>query len=261
MRSLKRRPEDRFDAAADLRAALLDTGVARPRRTPAEPPAPPVEAEPEPKSFARSERRWLFPALFILLIAAALTVAWLLVRETELVSPGDPTHGHHGAGTPRTGAARPRRRRHVRPQGRGEPGENDERAPDAVDGDATTAWTTELYDTATFFGSKNGVALPSASNSRARSPEYGRRLTNGWSGELYVLGSDPAGEDIEALTPAAEFTDVRGPVEVELDGTADPGSFVVLWITDLGEPVRDENPSHRVEITDVTVTGRPAPGA
>ena len=264
MRSLERRPEDRFDAAADLRAALLDTGVAQaaPAHR-AEPPAPPAEPEPEPESFARSERRWLFPALFILLIAAALTVAWLLVRETELGSPGDPAPTDTAAPAP----AEPERLDVAGvdtydPQGRGEPGENDELAPDAVDGDATTAWATELYDTATFFGSKNGVGL----SLRLEQPSEvtGARITgstNGWSGQLYVLASEPDGEDIEALTPVAEFTDVRGPVEVELDGTAGPGSFVVLWITDLGEPVRDEDPSHRVEITDVTVTGRPAPGA
>ena len=41
--------------------------------------------------FGRSERRWLFPALFILLIGAALVVAGLLLRETTDPSD-DPSH-------------------------------------------------------------------------------------------------------------------------------------------------------------------------
>lgn len=265
MRTLARDPDDRFDAAADLRAALLDTGYAAPAPVPAAAAPPTVlDEEPEPQSFARSERRWLFPALFILLIAAALTVAWLLVSGTDLdVSGDDPPSDTTEAPLPPAPA-----RLELAgvdtydPQGRGTPGENDELAPGAIDGDATTAWSTELYDTPSFFGSKRGVGL----SFRLEQPSEvtAARLTgstNGWSGRLYLLDSDPAGEDIESLSPVAEFDDVRGPVEVEVPQPVEAASFVVLWITDLGEPVRDEDPSHRVEIADVTVTGRPAPGA
>ncbi len=88
LRTLQREPDDRFDSAADLRAALMDTGV----RPPVPPPVVLAEVDVEPyddePSFARSQRGWLFPALFILLVATAVTVAGLLVRETTLDDGG-----------------------------------------------------------------------------------------------------------------------------------------------------------------------------
>ncbi|MFM7068233.1 MAG: protein kinase domain-containing protein [Actinomycetes bacterium] len=75
MRALERSPADRFDTAADFRAALLQrasTTHAFPEISPA------VEYDDEPtmerESFTRSERTWLLPALFILLIAVAVIV-------------------------------------------------------------------------------------------------------------------------------------------------------------------------------------------
>jgi serine/threonine-protein kinase len=134
MRVLSREPDQRFDSAADLRAALLDTGV--PPATPAPEPLPPVHDEPtaEAESFARSERGWLVPALFILLIATAITVAGLLLRETAIGSDDGPATTSSTA-APTTTAVPLSQAVPFDPQGKGRPGENDELAANAIDGD------------------------------------------------------------------------------------------------------------------------------
>ena len=173
MRVLSRDPDQRYDSAADLRAALLDTGL---------PPAAPVpaaltEVEEEPtaetESFARSERGWLVPALFILLIATAITVAGLLLRETAIGSD-DPTTTTTAA-VPTTGAVALGPAVPFDPQGKGEPGENDQLAAQALDGDAATAWRTEAYDTPDFFGSKTGVGLGVVVGAADRGTRVGHR--------------------------------------------------------------------------------------
>lgn len=266
MRVLSREPEQRYDSAADLRAALLDTGVPRPATTPAPPPVPELDDEPtaEHESFARTERGWLVPALFILLIATAVTVAGLLLRESGLGSgPGSPNDSGNEAtaiGRVGFGSADP-----FDPQGRGTPGENDDLAGAAIDDDATTAWRTETYDTPDFFGSKTGVGLAFGLDTAAESLAFELRgSTNGWSGELFVLGAEQraagglASFDPDGTPPTAELTEVRGPVRIELGGrTLGPEDQLLVWITDLGDPV--EPGRHRVELSDGWLEGRVGP--
>ena len=261
MRVLSRDPDQRYDAAADLRAALLQTGVPAAPAAPAPSPEPLDEPTAENESFARSERGWLVPALFILLIATAITVAGLLLRETAIGSDDvDST----------TTSAPPAVTEPVAfaealtfdPQGRGEPGENDRLAPAAIDGDPTTAWRTEAYDTPDFFGSKTGVGLGLvvAAPSEAISVDLGGS-TNGWAAEIYVIGADELGDDgldgidPDGRDPDAVIDDVRAPVSVQLGGRElGPGDVVLVWITDLGEP--DDDGRHRVEVAEVTLQAR-----
>ena len=257
MRALAREPDDRFASAAAFRAALLDTGIApavpAPEAHRAEETAP---SAPVP-TFGRSERRWLFPALFILLIGTAVTVAGLLLRETTGPSddPATPSTAVEGADPQplaTDGAVT------YDPQGRGEAGENDDLAARALDGDDATAWRTESYDEPTFFGSKTGVGLAAVLDGRsAVSRLRVSGSTNGWDGAVYVVDAgDLDGFDPAATQPAATVADVRGAVDADLGGAT--GSIVLLWITDLGDP--GDGDRHRVEISELTPIGVPAPG-
>jgi eukaryotic-like serine/threonine-protein kinase len=261
MRVLARDPDGRFESAAGLRAALLDTGVA-----PTPPRVDPRELDAEPpagtESFSRSERGWLLPALFIALVASSLTVAGLLLRgtafDTGITGPTTTTA---------VAAAPPGPLRIVEaiphdPRGRGQPGENDDLAPLAVDGDAGTAWRTESYDTRTFFGSKTGVGLGVALQDRSvvdRLRVTGS--TNGWSGSIVVIDAPELGDiDPDELDPVATITDVRGPLDLDLSAAAAAnrtGRVVLVWITDLGEP---DGERHRVELSEVAVEGTGAGG-
>ena len=249
MRSLQRDPDDRFDSAADLRAALLDTGI-----EPVAPVPDPVELEApepdEPTSFARSERGWLLPALFILLIATAITVAGLLLRETAVRSDGTTSSTTEVPAAP-AAAITPLTASAFDPYG--DQGENDSLAPDAVDGDATTAWNTEGYDQQTF-GTKSGVGLAvelGGPHDVARVQIDGS--TNGWGGEIFVVDdSVPIDEfDPDTATPVATLEDVRTPLDVQI--TPSTGSRIVIWITDLGDAPEGER--HRVEFGEVRVVG------
>lgn len=262
LRTLQREPGDRFDSAADLRAALLDTGVPV---TTAAPPAPAhtVESdvvEPTP-SFARSERGWIYPTLFILLVATAITVAGLLVRQTtnspDSSGPNTTSSIIAAPATVAIAGAIP-----FDPQGKGEPGENDRLKGDAIDGDTSTAWRTESYDTPGFFGSKKGVGLGLRLAQRSQIDKVTiDGSSNGWSGAVYVVdANDLAGVDPGALQPVALLDDVRGPVDADLSTLSEAsraGSVVLIWITGLGDPV--EGGKHRVEVSEVTIDGSAAP--
>jgi hypothetical protein len=243
----------------------LDTGLP--------PVAAPVAAAPsieqdavdeEGESFARSERGWLVPALFILLIATAITVAGLLLRETAIGSD-DAAVTTSTTAAPATAPVVIAEAVPFDPQGRGEPGENDELAPNAIDDDPTSAWRTESYDTADFFGSKTGVGLGLVLGQATRAQTLTiDGSTNGWGGRLYVLEADKLGDGLEGidpdvLEPDAVLEDVRGPLTVELGGRElAEGDVLLLWITNLGEP--QDGGRHRVEIAQVSLQGRSTGG-
>ncbi|CAN5477210.1 hypothetical protein BH10ACT3_BH10ACT3_12980 [soil metagenome] len=263
MRTLQRDPDDRYDSAADLRAALLDTGVQPVVTSPPPPPEVSVDPASPPPSFARSERGWIYPTLFILLVATALIVAGLLVRETtsKQNSPTPTTTPAPTVTTPATislSEAIP-----FDPQGKGEPGENNQLSQDAIDGNANPAWRTESYDTPGFFGSKKGVGLGVRLDQRTQVDRV--RITgstNGWSGSVLIVdAADLADVDPSKMEPVERLDDVRAPIDLDL-GTvpvaARSGKIVLIWITDLGDPV--EEGRHRVELAEIDVDGTAAPG-
>ncbi len=248
MRALRRDPAERFDDAAEFRAALLETAPPRPLAVAGVPTiASSGELHPRPSEapgFGRSERRWLVPALGIIMIAGALVVAGTLLRQNTSDSVTPPSTLPPPAEAPVVASVGT-----FDPSGTGAPGENDQLAPAAVDGNIATAWRTETYDTSTFFPGKDGVGLlvqldrPALLDSVTvdSSP-------NGWSGEIYLVTQgempDPATGE-----PAAVLTDVRDERKVPLGGARADG--VLLWITDLG----DGTGAHRVEIAEISVEG------
>lgn len=265
MRTLERDPSDRYASAADLRAALLALDEVPPPPPPEVPAAEPFDDEEEftheHPTFARSERRWLVPALFIVMIAVAATVAGLLLRDSAMTTFGDPdspvddrpdpiAHQFNGA---------------IAFDPQGGDGENDRRAPDAIDGDVSTFWPTESYDARTFFGSKTGVGLAVTLAQPIELSELSiDGSTNGWSASIFVLDSaergaqDPAaaleGVDPEQLSATATIENATGPQKVTFGpGSEVNGDLVLIWITDLGE--RGDNGRHRVEINEVRVIG------
>ncbi|MFZ4668609.1 MAG: protein kinase domain-containing protein [Microthrixaceae bacterium] len=253
MVALALEPDDRFATAADFRAALMGGHAVV--------AGPPVGYEPEldpyddETSFSRSERSWLLRALLIILVGAALTVAGLLLRETQ--QPVEPN------GTePSTADIEPSQLPIARvstfdPQGSGTRGENDAQASNVADGNGSTAWSTEQYDQADFFGEKTGVGVGLVLESRSQVDQVRiASSANGWSGAIYVIDAESTERiDLGELEPAARVDDVQGTVTVDTGGAT--GRIVLLWITNLGDPSGDR---HRVEVTALEASGRPAPG-
>ncbi len=259
MKGLERWPDDRFDSAADYRAALLQQSPAQAGDTPALPrtfpdDVPEYDTEPtmERESFSRSERSWLFPALGILLVAVAVAVAGLLFQRTT--ADTDAT----GASTTTVTAAPDGTLRLASvgtfdPQG--DQAENDAAAGTVADGNVATGWSTEVYNAAGFTSAKDGVGLVLnlAGTSRVDRLELDS-APEGWSGAVYVL---PAGglEDFDPEAAQADGT-VDGAatsVNVGLDGRQ--GAVVLVWFTDLGP--ENQSAQFQVTVNEARVFGSP----
>jgi serine/threonine protein kinase len=243
MSALARDPGARFTDAAEFRASLLFlAGDTQPQAVVQAPPEVREDPGTQP-GFGRSERRWLLPALGILLIGTALVVAGLLLRSTSEDSTAPTTTLPPDFDGPRFSAVST-----FDPSGTGEPGENDDLAPLSIDGDSSTAWRTEQYEDRGFFPGKDGVGLVL----ELASPSTLDRLDvvgsdNGWSGEVHLLQEgEPMDPD---APPAATLSDVRSPRSIPLGGARADG--VLLWITDLG----NDAGSHTVEIAEVSAQG------
>ncbi len=266
VRAMARRPEDRFASVAELRAALLATGrtrvpttgpdadrtvvtdltvaAAAPRdATTAVPPTPtpsPTDpVEPPVGPVTRRRRRWVVATVVGLAVVVALVVAALLVTRTragddllDAVEP-DPTP---------TAPVPVMSVRAFDPVG-GD-GENDALAPAAVDGDPTTAWRTERYDSRSFGNLKPGVGLAvQLDGGQALDTLTVRSPSTGWAAQVYV--ADRAADDLVGWgEPVTSASGIDGDATFALDGAE--GRWVLLWITDLGE-----GPG-RVEIAELT---------
>lgn len=235
MKALSLDPDRRHQSASALWAdlqSLPDDDVPFPPR-----PAADATAVGDAPSFARSERSWLVPALLVSLVAIALGLAWVLIGGNDArrdlfdlvdrVTPGGGTAQAVGAPIPVV-AATP----FDPPPGDGR--EHDDRAPLAIDGDLSTAWTTERYDSRLLGGLKDGVGLVLDLGDVATVDRV--VLTSpatGWSATLHVA--------VEPGTTHADWGPVVGSVDgggegetaVEVEPTT--GRYVLVWITDLGD--------------------------
>jgi hypothetical protein len=258
MRSIARNPNDRYPNAGEFRAALLATKVARLQpadhdddRTPVYSPAPPVGATPDPPR-RRGRRGSLVGWLVFLLIVAALAVAGVLLftsgsfdhllGEVKDKYPDVPIPG-----APSTEPLSLTRAVPFDPLGDGE--ESNGTAAFAIDGNATTAWRTEGYDTRHLGGLKPGVGVWV----ELSQPAEVRRVkviskTQGWAAEVYVA-ERPARSLADWGQPVARAKDIAGNAEFDVDSVR--GRYVLLWITDLG----NGPPRVFAEISELQVLG------
>jgi serine/threonine-protein kinase len=257
-RAMARRPEDRYPTMSDLRVALqaVDAGAIRPLTD-----ATRTLPTPGPRQrFAESERAWLVPAVFVVVVAVSLAVAAILIGRTdtghEIVRRAREAVG--AAGTPSSattsppavtpGSVRPVRAESFDPPP-GDGAEHDAELANLLDGDPATIWTTEGYN-ARAFGTKSGVGLvlELAVSSRLDALTV-HSDTPGWAGEVHL--SDSPGSRLDAWGVAIDHhTQIDGSQQFDLQGRS--GRFVLLWITDLGAGARP-----RVEIRDIELRARP----
>jgi tRNA A-37 threonylcarbamoyl transferase component Bud32 len=255
MRLLAREPAHRYPTAIDARAALLGAGaddrasggdetIAEPVPLALAPPGPPpggaagdatawdaAQATP-PAGFAASERRWLVPTLLVVLAAVALGVAGLLLQGTGdgLFGDGDGDEPPPEAGADEAQPATIVRSVDFDPQG-GD-GEHADEAPLAFDGDGSTSWSSENYESPEWGGLKDGVGLALVLDEAGplRALELDTPLS-GWQAEIYVSGDDPGQLDRLAAwgRPVAELASGdEGPARVEFEAQ---GSAVLVWFT------------------------------
>ena len=234
MKALAIDPDDRYDSASALWADLQATEVGAEDVAPARVNGPRTDATAvvDQRSFSRDERTWLVPALIVSLVAVALGVAWMLIGGTEArqdlfdlvdrVAPGGDPAPAVVEGT----VAVP-----FDPVG-GD-GEGNDEAALAVDGDPSTAWTTETYTTRELGGLKPGVGLfVDLGGARDVQEVVVDSSSGGWAGKIFV--ADQPGFSLEDWgDPVATIEDgAVGETTVDLDGRT--GAYVLLWVTNLG---------------------------
>ena len=239
MRALARQPDDRFPDAAAMRRALLAAG-ADPSQAPAvaqaavaansaerpavtnlaPPPAPPAHHQPPAEQAPGGRRRWPWALAGGLLIAAVGVglVAWIGTQAGSSASPKLTVTGVSafdpfdttGVGT-----------------------ENNGDLKAITDGDPTTSWRTERYQSADVEAYKGGVGLVATV---AGAKDLDRILigtpAGGWSARVYVSdGSIPTnlpgwGQPVNTVTDVP-----TGTVTVPLKGHR--GTAVLIWFTRL----------------------------
>lgn len=247
MRALARQPEARFQTAAELRRALLDIDLSRhddPSDGTSLLPAP-DDTDDQPTGFAASERSWLVPAAFIIVVALTLGVVGALLGRTSV---GENILDAVRPGTDSSGQAVTIADAHsFDPEG-SDRTENEARTRLAVDGDQATSWTTDTYKRRELGGLKNGVGLVLTAAATAEFREL--RITSptrGWRAEVFVSDDDPStlagwGEPVDQVVGTAQT------VIAKLGGRE--GRAVLLWVTDLGDCAR----GCKLELTEAQLT-------
>jgi eukaryotic-like serine/threonine-protein kinase len=231
-RALAKDPAHRFPSMAalarELRACLAEAdGSAPPPPPPEDDAALTVVRRPAP----RRRRRPLALYWVLALVAAGAALAVVLVVG------GAGHHGELGGGRSPGAAVRLTGLAGYDPQGDGS--EHNELAPRATDGNPSTAWTTEHYDSQAFGGLKTGVGLMLDAGGPVKLTSLTVSTPSpGFTAEIQA-GSSSSG----SFTDDSSSRTVNGTTTFTLDGQT--AQYYVVWITQLP-------PSGRAEISEVT---------
>jgi hypothetical protein len=225
LRALARDPDERFQSAEEMRAALdrmVGHGAVSAPAGPATRPEPRTE-DLSARSFLRT---WLLVPLGILALAAVVVVAGLLLGGLELGGPLGIRPAPQGNGGPYRIASV----EDYDPEsddGR----EHPELAELAIDGDRASAWTTERYDSPELGGLKSGVGLL-LDLGRPREVGAVRILTNLPDWRFELRGSTD-GSSFSRLPNADGETSFAADADTIAEVEPVRLRYLVVWITDL----------------------------
>jgi eukaryotic-like serine/threonine-protein kinase len=259
MRALARQPGDRYRSAESMRAALeravgsTDLSATKPFPVRGTGP-PPRPAEPHGAGSAASVfRSWMLLPLIVVVLAAAAIAGGLALGRLELggplgvrAAPNSPGGGETGAPSAISLVAV----RDVDPQGDG--AEHPEDAGLAIDGDRSTAWSTDHYNSAEFGGLKDGLGLFLDLGARVRVERIILASSiAGWTFEIKAASSPQAtAETIPSTDGSTTFTvGSKGTVAIDLRPTETSG--LLVWITRLGA----DDGRYAASIGEITVEG------
>jgi len=243
-RALVKDPARRFSSmsafAAELRACLaeLDAGSAAADDSALTLVSPPVSRPAPPPGPARrvKRRRRVPPWVFVALApaAAAFVAVFLIARPDHTGSGG----GGGGSGGGTGAAVQLQGVGDYDPQGTGS--EHSDTAPSATDGDTSTVWMTEHYNSQDFGGLKDGLGLVLDAGSAVKLASLMLTTpTPGFTAEIQA-GDSPTG----GFVPDSSSQTVSGTTATfTLDGKT--AQYYVVWITQLP-------PGGRAEISEVT---------
>jgi serine/threonine-protein kinase len=228
LRAMAKRPDDRYATAGRLQTALLSVDL----RADDVDPILAHEREITPPSgvpkFRDSERSWLVPVVLIVILAVTLGVVGVLFARSDtgqelLDLPGGGSAKAQPVQVAGTSAFDPG----------GDRREHDGELVNLTDGNPTTTWTTEQYNSRQFGGIKDGVGFVLQLDRPQKLKELQvSSPSQGWSASVYV--ADVASDRLEEWgDPVATKDGIDGDATFDLK--SHPGAAVLVWITALGD--------------------------
>ena len=204
-----------------------------------------LDAVPPAKRELSGRARWSWAAVALLVLVAAGALA-----AVEFISSGGGGGGGALKGKGSTVALSSAT--DFDPQGDGE--EDSATVELAVDGNLSTAWSSEHYDSETFAGTKTGPNAGVGLYVTARSAVTPEKMvvqtpTPGWDAEIYAVASGPPEALEEWGEPVGEVTEAEETQEVDLSLSA-PAKYFLIWFNKAA-PARDQEGRYQVEISDV----------
>ncbi len=116
--------------------------------------------------------------------------------------------------------------------------EHAEEAPNVVDGNPETTWSTETYNAGTFAPKPGvGIFIDAEPSVKAASIEI-QSETTGWSGAIFAApnGALPSKVPGNGWVKAATVTNAKSTMKIPLDGTASKDHrYYLVWITGMPE--------------------------
>ena len=224
LKALEKEPDDRYQSAGEMRAALLETkGATSPGATAVfeRPIARPAGADAA-HGEQPSALRWVVPVLVLIAVAAGVAI---LISVLSGRDDGSPRQSRPPGGS----AARVQVAGVTDFDPHGSGGEHPEEAPLAADGDPTTAWTTESYDDPLSVIGKSGVGLvfdlgspTEVTRVEIKSPSPGY--------DLELRAGDEPGDD-ETAFELVQSVQGAGPDETVTASSTN--RYWLVWITSL----------------------------
>ncbi len=239
LRAMAKAPEHRYQSGEQLRSALLSIDLRAGEATAvvSAPPLPPpaanrVDNTPPrgvPPSFAKQERKWAVPALALASVVVTLAIVGVLFVRSDtgqrLIDDATTAEEPRVVLKPTPLAFDP---------APGDGAEHDGELPFLVDGDVSTEWQTENYNSNRFGGLKPGVGIVLQLDRQHQLKNLKvTSSSSGWAAEVLVADAVPSTRAGWGTPVATKRGIDRGTTTFDLGERT--GTAVLLWITDLGQ--------------------------
>lgn len=247
-RATAKDPERRYQEVGELiddLSTALEVEAARAGSTTGEATSVLETVPPSKRKLAgRGRWPWLAIALLALVGAGALGAALL-------IGSGDSPVGGGGALRDKGGTVEIDSATDFDPKGDEEEGSGT--IDLAVDGNPTTAWTSEHYDDEEFAGTKSGenpgVGLYVTTAALAKPDRMAIQGSPGYSAQIYAADAGPPEELEEWGEPVGAVTNAAENQEIPLSLPSQERYFLI-WFTKAG-PSSEQDGRYRIEISDV----------
>jgi eukaryotic-like serine/threonine-protein kinase len=226
MKALAKDPDDRFQSAREMEVALSQSIGAHPPTASLPRAAPATQAG---DSTSGTDMKWLIPVLAIAALVAAL--AFIIPNVLEEPS-GDRSERSSSRGSEGTAGSELQVGTAKDFDPYGSEGEHGEDAPLAYDGNPTTAWETQTYDSSFEALGKPGVGLLF---DLGRPETVARIDLSGVVGAYEIRYGDQAPADESGLEVAMDGDDLGGKTTLDLDEPT-TARYWLVWITSLPGP-------------------------